>query len=283
MTTTRRTGTLQTIPFKDAAMRRLFAPLFVFFALAAQAGEAPKTLTLAVAANMAACVEALDAEFAKQHPGVAIKVATGSSGNFFAQIRNGAPFEVFISADMDYPRKLVAAGLAQGDTLRLYALGRLALWTNTPGINPGRGRTVFTAASTTRIAIANPETAPYGRAAMIAMQNLNVADAAKDKLVIGESVAQAVQFVQTGNAEIGLVPYSLLIAPPLKGVGIYILLPGGSYPLIEQGAVVTQKGAANPLAKAYAEFLGSDAARAILEENGYEMPAAAAPSGKKAH
>ncbi|GAC1631142.1 MAG: molybdate ABC transporter substrate-binding protein [Nevskia sp.] len=225
---------------------------------------------------MAVCVESLNAEFAKRHPGVELKVATGASGNFYAQISNGAPFEVFISADMDFPRKLVDAGLAERDTLRPYAYGRLALWTNTPGINPGRGRTVFTAVSTTKIAIANPETAPYGRAAMEAMESLNVAEAAKPKLVLGENVAQTIQYVQTGSAEIGLVPYSLLIVPPLKGVGIYILLPGASYSPIEQGAVVTKQGAANPLAKAYVEFLGSDAAKAILDANGYAQPEAAA-------
>ena len=257
-------------------MRCLITALLLLAAPLAGADASAPRLTLAVAANMAVCVESLNAEFVKQHPGADLKVATGASGNFFAQISNGAPFEVFISADMDYPRKLVDAGLAERDTLTRYAQGRLALWTNTPGINPGRGRTVFTAASTTKIAIANPETAPYGRAAMQAMENLNVAEAAKPKLVIGENVAQAIQFVQSGNAEIGLVPYSLLVVPPLKGVGIYILLPGASYTPIDQGAVVTKQGASNPLARAYVEFLRSDAAKAILDDNGYAQPEAPA-------
>jgi len=257
-------------------LRHLLAISLALAALNSRAGAPAPTLSMAVAANMAVCVESLNAEFVMLHPGVEMKVSTGASGNFFAQIKNGAPFEVFISADMDYPRKLIDAGLAERDSLTLYALGRLALWTNTPGINPGRGRTVFKAESTTKIAIANPDTAPYGRAAMEAMEKLNVLEAAKPKLVIGENVAQAVQFVQSGNAEIGLVPYSLLVVPPLKGVGIYVLLPGASYAPIEQGAVVTQKGAANPLAKAYIEFLKSDAAKAILEENGYALPEPAA-------
>lgn len=257
-------------------MRRLIAAILSLACLAARADAS--TLTQAVAANMSVCVEALNAEFAKTHPGIQFKTATGSSGNFYAQISNGAPFEVFVSADMDYPRKLVAAGFAQRDTLRRYALGRLALWTNTDGINPGRGRTVFVSPSTTKIAIANPDTAPYGRAAIEAMQKLQVADLVKDKLVIGDSVAQTVQYVQSRNAEIGLVPYSLLVVPPLKGVGLYIVLPGGSYTPIEQGAVVTNRGAANPLAKAYVDFLGSDAAKKILEDNGYALPEVAADS-----
>lgn len=256
-------------------MSRLLTVILLALATFAAGAEAP-SLTLAVASNMSACIERLDAEFIKQHPGVEIKVATGASGNFFAQISNGAPFEVFISADMDYPRKLVAAGLAEADTLRPYALGRLALWTNTPGINPGRGRIVFTAASTNKIAIANPDTAPYGRAAIEALDRLGVLATAKTKLVIGENVAQAAQFVQSGNADVGLVPYSLLVVPPLKGVGLYILLPGGVYSPIEQGAVVTHKGSSNPLARAYLSFLGSDAARSIIEDSGYALPDAGA-------
>lgn len=252
-------------------LRRLIPLLLLACSFAGRADAPAGSLTMAVAANMAVCVEALNAEFKRAHPGAELKVATGASGNFFAQIKNGAPFELFISADMDYPRKLVEAGLAQGETLRPYAYGRLALWTNTPGINPGRGRTVLTAESTTKIAIANPETAPYGRAAMEALQKLEVLEAAKPKLVVGESVSQAVQFVQSGNAEIGFVPYSLLVVPPLKGVGLYILLPAGSYTPIAQGVVVTQKGAGNPLAKAYLDFLGSETAHAILEANGYAL------------
>ena len=252
-------------------LRRLLPLLLVFTTLSTRADGASGSLTMAVAANMAVCVEALNAEFKHSHPDAELKVATGASGNFFAQIKNGAPFELFISADMDYPRKLVEAGLAQRDTLKPYAWGRLALWTTTPGINPGRGRTVLTAESTTKVAIANPDTAPYGRAAIEALKKLEVLDAVKPKLVVGESVAQAVQFVQSGNAEIGFVPYSLLVVPPLKGVGLYILLPAGSYTPIAQGVVVTQKGAGNPLAKAYLDFLGSDIAKAILEENGYAL------------
>jgi molybdate transport system substrate-binding protein len=256
----------------------LVAPLMFALSATAQAeAPPPATLNIAVAADMAHCVEALDAAFSAQHPEVELKVATGASGDFFAQIKNGAPFEVFLSADMDYPRQLVKAGLANAKSLKPYALGRLALWTTTPGINPGRGRTVLTAASTMKIAIANPETSPYGRAAMMAVERLGVADAVKGKLVVGESVAQAAQFVQSGNAEIGFIPYSLLIVPPLKDVGIYILLPGGTYPEILQGAVVTQKGAKNPLAKAYVDFLGSAEARAIFEANGYEAPIGKTP------
>lgn len=265
-------------PETIAMLRRLISLLLVVFAIAGpvRAEDTKTTLTLAVAANMATCIEAIDAEFIRRHPGLEIKVATGASGNFFAQIRNGAPFEVFVSADMDFPRKLVEAGLADGKTFRPYAVGRLALWTNTPGINPGRGRALFGADYVKKIAIANPDTAPYGRAAMAALENLGVISVAKDKLVTGESVAQAVQFVQTGAAEIGFVPYSMVSTPPLKGVGQYVAMPAGSYPPIEQGVVVTARGAGNPLAAEFVAFMGSEIARAMLEESGYGLPGDAA-------
>lgn len=262
-------------------MRTLLVVL-CFFGLGLGAAHAaappPDTLNLAVAANMSDCVDALDAEFLKQAPGATLKVSTGASGVFYAQIKNGAPFDVFISADMDFPRKLTAEGEAQAETLKPYAYGRLALWTTVPGINPGRGWMLLVADYVKKIAIANPDTAPYGRAAMAVFEHLGFTERVKDKLVIGENIAQALQFTQTGNADLGFVAYSQLLRPSLRGVGVYVLLPENSYPPIEQGAVVTRHGKDNPLAARYLKFLAAPEAREILTRFGYGLP-----EGEAAH
>jgi molybdate transport system substrate-binding protein len=214
----------------------------------------------------------LDAAFESQHPGATVKVSTGASGNFFAQIRNGAPFEVFVSADMDFPQKLIEAKLADPATLSHYIDGRLALWTTNPKVDLSKGFGVLATPIVHKIAIANPDLAPYGRAAKAVLEKERLADKVKDKLVVGENISQTLQFVQTGNADAGFVAFSLLKAPSLKGVGRYELLPDGSYPAIAQGAVVTQKGAANPLAAAYVTFLTSPAAQKIFADYGYAAP-----------
>jgi molybdate transport system substrate-binding protein len=250
---------------------RVFVALLSLLAANAHA-EDTQTLTVAAAANLAAVILPLDAAFEAQHPGTTVKVSTGASGNFFAQIKNGAPFEVFVSADMDFPKKLVEAKLADPATLTHYIDGRLALWTTNPKVDLSRGFGVLATPVVHKIAIANPDLAPYGRAAQAVLAKENLSEKVKDKLVIGENITQTLQFVQTGNADAGFVAFSLLKAPQLQGVGRYELLPDGSYPAIAQGAVVTQKGAGNPLAAAYVTFLSSLAAQKIFADYGYAPP-----------
>ena len=181
-------------------MRRLLA---VLLCLTAMAGARADVLRIAAAADLAYCLEALNSAFSAREPDADIRTSTGSSGNFFTQIRQGAPFDLFLSADMDYPRALVTAGLADAGSLTPYATGRLALWTLRTDLDPARGLAVLQDSSVHRIALANPDHAPYGRAARAALETAGLWQTLSSRIVLGENVAQTAQFVATGNADIG--------------------------------------------------------------------------------
>ncbi|MGZ5199623.1 MAG: molybdate ABC transporter substrate-binding protein [Telluria sp.] len=249
-------------------MKTLFAILLACLPwLPAQAAP----LLVAAASDLAWCTGELAAAFHAEAPDAELKFSTGSSGNFFAQIRNGAPFEVFLSADTGYPSQLARLGAADGRTLTTYAIGRLALWTLDGNVDLGRGLAVLRDPRSGRLAIANPATAPYGRAARALLERNGLWDTVQPKLVIGENIAQTAQFVQSGNAQLGMVSLSLLRSPRLAGVGRYIVLPDGDGP-IEQAAIVTTAGRDNPLAARFVRFLASPAARAIFERHGFALP-----------
>jgi molybdate transport system substrate-binding protein len=250
-------------------MKKLFVLLLASLA-ALPSFAAP--LLVAAASDLSYCIDDLAAAFRREVPDAELKVSTGSSGNFYAQIRNGAPFEVFLSADMDYPRQLARLGAADEATLAPYAVGRIALWSGDGRIDVTQGLAVLRDARVTRVAIANPATAPYGRAAKAALERDGLWAAVQPKLVIGENIAQTAQFVQSGNAQLGIVSLASLRSPKLAGVGRYYLIPDAGLAPIEQGAIVTQRGQRNPLAVRFVRFLGSPAARAILEENGFGLP-----------
>jgi molybdate transport system substrate-binding protein len=250
-------------------MKRLFAFLLAMW-LVLPAHAAP--LLVAAASDLAYCIDELAAAFRAQAPEAEVKVSTGASGNFFAQIRNGAPFEVFLSADTSYPEQLARLGSADGKSLTPYAVGRIALWTLDAHLDLGPGLAVVRDPRVTRVAIANPSTAPYGRAARAALEHAGLWQAVAPKLVIGENIAQAAQFVQSGNAQVGIVSLATLRAPQLAGVGHYALLAGAGLPPIEQAAIVTTRGGANPLAARFVRFLGTPAAQAILQRHGYGLP-----------
>lgn len=227
---------------------------------------------VAAASDLAYCIDDLAAAFRKQAPGAELKVSLGASGGFFAQIRNGAPFDVFLSADMGYPAELARLGAAEQSTLAPYAVGRIALWTLDQRFDLAQGMAVLRDARVLRVAIASPATAPYGRAAQAALERDGLWQSLQPKLVVGENIAQAAQFVQSGNAQFGIVSLAALHAPRLAGVGRYYLIPDTGLAPIEQGAVVTRHGAANPLAARFVAFLGAPAARAILVRHGYGLP-----------
>ncbi|KQQ88659.1 molybdate ABC transporter substrate-binding protein [Massilia sp. Leaf139] len=236
-----------------------------------------RPLLVAAASDLGYCIDELVGAYRKTAPDAEPKVSLGASGNFFAQISNGAPFDVFLSADMDYPRQLAKLGAADGATLLPYAIGRIALWSLDPQVDPQRGLAALVAdPNVRRLAIANPVTAPYGRAAKAALVRAGLWDEVQAKLVVGENIAQTAQFVQTGNAQIGIVSYATLHATKLKGVGRHALLPATGMAPIEQGAIVTRAGAANPHASGFIRFLASPEARAILARNGFNLPAGAA-------
>ncbi len=248
--------------------------LVVLFAAPSLRAEVPRqTLAIAAAADLVYCLADLDREFVRQHPGADLKITTGSSGNFFTQLQHGAPFDVFLSADLKFPRDLAKAGLADERSLTTYAFGRIVLWTNHPGVDVEKGLSVVNDPDVKKFAIANPEHAPYGRAAKAALEHAGLWEAAAKKLVTGENIAQTAQFVQTGNAEAGVVALSLVLSPALAKVGTWKEIPADFYPKLEQGAVVTAPGAKNPLAAAYIGFLRSPEARVIFDRYGFQLPA----------
>lgn len=251
-------------------MKKLILTLLALLALPAT-GD---TLHVAAASDLTYSIPELADAFRKQSPGVEVRTSLGSSGNFFAQIKNGAPFDVFLSADMLYPKRLADDGAADGTTLTAYAIGRLAIWSLDPRLDLKQGMAVFRDPRVTRVAIANPDVAPYGMAARAALQHHGVWDVVLPKLVKGENVAQTAQFIQTGNAQLGVISYATVLAPRLKGIGSYYLVPAAGLAPIEQGAIITAKGKSNPQAVRFMQFMQSPVARAILQRHGFTLPPA---------
>lgn len=205
----------------------------VFLFMAAQLAHSEE-LSVAAAADLTYCVPVINDAFQKANPGAVVKVSFGASGNFFAEIRNGAPFNVFLSADINYPRTLAKDGF--GEEPVKYAEGRLVLWTMNSGLDISRGLAVLGDASVKYVAVANPDHAPYGRAAKAALMHEHLWDALTPKLVFGENISQTAQFVQTGNADAGLVAMSLVAAPSMAHAGHFYEIPADDYPPLEQGA-----------------------------------------------
>ena len=234
--------------------------------------DPPAPLLVAVASDLNYCIDELGAAFGKQVPGAELKISLGASGSFFDQISKGEPFDVFLSADMSYPRQLARHGAAEDATLTPYALGRIVLWSRDPRFNLKQGLPVLKDARLTHIAIANPGAAPYGRAAKEALEAAGMWQELRVKLVIVENVAQTMQSVEAGEAQIGIVSYASVLSPRLKGSGNYYLIPEAGLAPIEQGAIVTTHGKANPLAARFMQFLSSPEARAILQRGGYGLP-----------
>jgi molybdate transport system substrate-binding protein len=250
--------------------------------LGAQAQQAQVRVAAAAAADLKFAMDDLAAQFEK-HTGTKLEITYGSSGNFFSQIQNEAPFDLFFSADIEYPRKLEAAGLAEPGTFHEYAVGRIVIWTPADaGLRVAeRGWKALLDARVQKIAIANPEHAPYGRAAVAALQKAGIYEQVRAKLVYGENISQAAQFVQSGNAQAGIVALSLALSPPMRD-GQTWLVPAGLYPPIEQGAIVLKAAKNKDAARAFLEFVKSAAGRATLEEYGFAPPRSqTAPTVKK--
>jgi molybdate transport system substrate-binding protein len=249
---------------------RKAALLFVLLALVLVAGASAQELKIAAASDLSAAMQKLSPVFTRQ-TGVQLKFSFGSSGNFFAAIRNGAPFDVFLSADRSYPETLDEIGKTdQGATL--YARGKLVVWVpNRFSAEPsGSNLKILTSSNVNKISIANPEHAPYGRAAVSAMIHFKVYDQVKSKLVLGESISQAAQFAQSGNADVGLIALSLALSDSMKKSGRYAVLAQDSYPPLDQAAVVLRSSQNKQAAHHFIEFLLSPEAQKILTEYGFE-------------
>jgi molybdate transport system substrate-binding protein len=243
----------------------ILATVWAATTLAARAEK----VSVAAAANLLYVLDALKTEFVKTNPSVQLEFVTGASGNLFAQVNNGAPHDVFMSADRHYPEQLVAAGSGESPTLCIFAVGRLALWTVHPDLRFKDVQTGVNHPLAKKIALANPQTAPYGKAAVEALTKLGVAQMAADKQVYGENITQTAQFVETGNAQLGFVALSHVLSPKLKNKGYHIEVPAALHSPLEHAAVVTRHGKNKPAAAAFMAFLTSAAAQEILTDHGY--------------
>lgn len=234
-------------------------------------------IRVAAAADLKFAMQDVAAQFEKQS-GTKVAVTYGSSGNFFSQLQNGAPFDLFFSADIDYPRKLESTGMAEPGTLYEYAVGRIAIWTPADAkVDVARqGWKTLLDANVQKIAIANPEHAPYGRAAVVALQKAGIYEQVKAKLVYGENISQAAQFVQSGNAQAGIVAMALAVSPGMKG-GKRWEIPVDMHPRIEQAAIVLKSAKNKDAARGFLEFVKSEAGRATLARYGFTFPVATAP------
>ena len=227
-------------------------------------------ITVAAAADLSSALPELAAVYTKQ-TGQTIKLSFASSGNLTNQIRNGAPFDVFFSADEDYPKQLVAENLADGETLYRYAVGRLVVWAPRESLPDFRSHGLATLGSVCKkIAIANPQFAPYGRAAEAALKNSGVYEKVAAQLVIGENVSQASQFIASGNANCGLIPLSQ--AMNLKGPGDYWSVPLDAYPPLNQAAVVLTRSKQKAGARGLLDFLRTPEATSLLSRYGFSLP-----------
>lgn len=231
-------------------------------------------LAVAAAADLKFAMDDLLAQYRQAHPGTAIDVTYGSSGNFYAQLQNHAPFDLFLSADLRYPRQLVQDGLAPKDSLFTYAIGKIVLWAPAESKLDlkGRGLKALLDERVRKIAIANPQHAPYGRAAEAALKSAGLWEKLQPKIVLGENVAQTAQFAQSGSADVGIIALSLALAPAMKDKGQYFLVPQKDYPSIEQGGVVLGSSKENAEARQFEAFLTGPRGRAILERFGFGLP-----------
>ena len=250
-------------------MRNLLALLFLCTGLAVA-----QDIVVAAAADMSAVLPRLAESYTKK-TGQAVKLSFGSSGNLTNQIRNGAPFDLFFSADEQYPQQLIAEGLASKDTLYRYAVGRLVLWV--PGDSAldlsKLGIQALLDLSVKKISMANPATAPYGRAAEAALRHFGIYDQVSSRLVLGENVSQAAQFVESGNAQAGLIALSHALAPAMKDKGRYWKVPLDAYPTLNQAAVVLSRSKQQDAARKFLEYLRNPEVTSLLTGYGFSLPA----------
>jgi molybdate transport system substrate-binding protein len=256
--------------------RRQFVAVLAIALIPVRAPGADE-IRVAAAADLQFAMPDLIAQFEKE-TGTKVSATYGSSGNFFSQIQNGAPFDVFFSADIQYPQQLESAGLTEPGTLYEYALGQLVIWMPKDAkVDLAReGWKALLDAAVQKIAVANPEHAPYGRAAVAALKKQGIYEQVSAKLVYGENISQAAQFVQSGNAQAGIIALSLALSPGMKD-GKRWKVPGADHPPLEQAAVILKSASNKDAARSFLAFVKSEAARAILTKYGFETPAAASP------
>ncbi|MBI3356890.1 MAG: molybdate ABC transporter substrate-binding protein [Nitrospirae bacterium] len=252
-------------------MIRILSALLFLITCGANLAQAEE-ITIAAASDLNFAFKELITEYEKA-TGNHVKLSLGSSGNFFSQIQNGAPFDLYFSADIGYPRKLEAAGLTIPGSLYRYAVGRIVLWTGAAArLDVSKGFEVLRDPRIKKVAIANPKHAPYGRAAVSAMQHFNVYESVKNRLILGENISQAAQFVESGACDIGIVALSLAMAPAMKAHGTYWEIPAEAHPPIEQGAAILRSSDHQEAARQFLEFMRGDKGREIMTSYGFMLP-----------
>jgi molybdate transport system substrate-binding protein len=232
-----------------------------------------KEITVAAAADLSVALKEIAANYEKQ-TGAQVKLSFAASGALTQQIQNGAPFDVFFSADIDYPRQLVAAGDADGATLYRYAVGTLVLWapTSSPLDPEHQGIKVLSDPSVKKIAIANPQHAPYGRAAVAALKHFGIYEQMQDRLVMGENVSQAAQFVESGNAQVGFIALAHAVPLAMRGEGKFWKVPAEAYPALDQGVVVISRSQHKREAAAFVNYIKTKDAADVLRHYGFAVP-----------
>jgi molybdate transport system substrate-binding protein len=252
-------------------MKRLLL-IVTFCCLAALASA--QEIVVAAAADLSSVFPEVAARFEKE-TGRKVKINFGSSGQFLLQIENGAPFDVFFSADVQYPQRLEAEGLIQPGTIYKYAIGKLVLYVpNNSTLNLSQGLRALQAPQARRIAIANPQHAPYGRAAVESLKKEGLYDSLQSKFVVGENIAQTAQFVQSGNADAGLLALSLVLSPQMKSAGHYAEIPDSDHAPIEQAAVILKSSRDKASAALFLDFIRKPEIVSMMSKYGFTRPGA---------
>ncbi|MDX2218669.1 MAG: molybdate ABC transporter substrate-binding protein [Burkholderiales bacterium] len=247
-------------------IKSLLLACALLFAASAHAEK----ITIAAAADLKFAMDEIVTAFKQANAADEVEVIYGSSGKFHTQIQQNAPYDLYFSADIGFPRELAKAGFAASDA-KPYAFGRIVLWSAT------MDATKMTLASLTdpkiiRVAIANPKHAPYGKRAEEALRASGLWEKVEPKLVYGENIAHTAQFVQTGNAQAGIIALALAVNPELANKGGYYLIPDNLHEPLEQGFIITKRAEGNALAKRFADYMGSKPARAVMVKYGFVLP-----------
>lgn len=228
-------------------------------------------ITIAAAADLQFAMQDIAEQFQKE-TGKSVKLIFGSSGNFFQQIQNGAPFDMFFSADLNYPKKLEAAGLTEPGSYYQYAKGRIVIWVlKDSALNVSSGLKSLENPNINKIAVANPQHAPYGQAAVAALQKEGIYDRVKDKFVLGENISQTASFVVSGSADVGIVALSLALSPSMKEKGRYVEIPTDKYPPIEQAGVILRSSGNKQVAKQFLSFINTTSVADTLRRYGFDV------------
>lgn len=234
---------------------------------------ADEKILIAAASDLNFAMNEISRAFEKVNPGVKVEVSYGSSGNFYAQIKQGAPYDIFFSADTAYPALLEDEGFAVKGQRGLYAVGRIVLWIpKKSALNPRKGFNLVLEPGLKKLAIANPKHAPYGRAAAESLRYYGLWEKVQGKLVLGENISQTAQFAQTGTADAGIIAMSLAISPGMADSGSYWIIPTESYSRLEQVYTVLKRGKDKSSVKTFLEFVQGEKGKKILSDYGFVLP-----------